>query len=120
MIVSALLIANYMGNDSTRTSVYTSNGAYGDTLYLFVDNEYVGELPQVDNHALKDIRSGKTLDLSLKHGTHLMTAKDRKGNEISTLKINVASFVTSSIGLTGGHRQSVEGLLNRRILVDMF
>lgn len=120
IIASALLVINYLAEDSTRTYVYTSKSPSEIPLYLYVDNQYIGELPYLDKDAIKDISSGKALDLPLKHGTHLMTAKDKNGHEISSLKIEVASYVTSSSGLMGSHSQSVRGLLKRRIIVDMF
>jgi hypothetical protein len=120
IIASALLIINCTRKDSTKTYVYTSKSPSEVTLYLYIDNKYIGELPHLENNAIDNITSSKALDLSLKYGTHIMTAKDKKGNEISALKIEVASNLTSSYGLIGSHSQSVRGLLSRRIIVDMF
>jgi hypothetical protein len=120
IIGSVLLIINWKRKDSTNTYVYTSKSPSEITLYLYVDNQYVGEIPYLENNAINDISSSKALDLQLKYGTHIMTAKDKKGNDISALKIDAASYVTSSSGLTGSHSQSVRGILNRRIIVDMF
>jgi hypothetical protein len=122
ILIFALVLwfINYLGENSTRTSVYTSKSASEVPLYLYVDNQYVGELPSRENDAKSDISSGKALDLPLKHGTHIMTAKDKNGKDISSLKIEVASFKTSSWGLIGGHSQAVRGVLKRRIVVDMF
>lgn len=120
IIASVLLIINYTRKDSTKTYVYTSKSPSEVTLYLYIDNKYIGELPYLENNVLNDISSSKALDLPLKYGTHIMTAKDKKGNDISSLKIDVASYVTSSSGLIGSHSQSVRGFLSRRIIVDMF
>lgn len=115
-----LLIINCKRKDSTNTYVYTSKSPSEITLYLYIDSKYIGELPYLEKNAISDISSSKALNLPLKYGTHIMTAKDKRGNEISALKIDVASYVTSSSGLCGSHSQSVQGLLSRRIIVDMF
>ncbi len=120
IIASALLIINCTRKDSTKTYVYTSKSPSEVRLYLYIDNKYIGELPYLENKAINNITSSKALDLSLKYGTHIMTAKDKKGNDVSVLKIEVASNLTSSYGLIGSHSQSVRGLLSRRIIVDMF
>lgn len=120
LIASLLVIIGWSRKDSTNTYVYTSKSPSEVTLYLYVDNQYVGEIPYCERNAINDISSGKALELPLKYGTHVMTAKDKKGNDVSALKIDVASYVTSSSGLTGNHTQSVRGLLSRRIIVDMF
>ncbi|HLN72953.1 MAG TPA: hypothetical protein VK205_06640 [Prolixibacteraceae bacterium] len=120
MIASILLIINCVRKDSTDTYVYTSKSPSENTLYLYIDNKYIGELPYLEKNTVKHISSSKALNLSLKYGSHIMTAKDKNGNDISSLKIDVASYVTSSSGLVGSHSQSVRGLLNRRIIVDMF
>jgi len=120
IIAAVLLIINCKRNDSTYTYIYTSKSPSEVTLYLYIDNKYIGQLPYHENNAIKDISSSNALDFQLKYGTHIMTAKDKKGNDISALKIDVASYVTSSSGLIGSHSQSVRGLLSRRIIVDMF
>lgn len=120
LVVSVLLVISYLGEDSTRTYIYTSKNSSETPLYLYIDNQYIGELPHVEKDAAKDISLNKALDWSLKHGTHIVTAKDKRGNDISSLKIEVASLKTSSWGLIGGHSQAVRGLLKRRIVVDMF
>ena len=120
IIASVLLIINCKRKDSTKTYVYTSKSPSEIILYLYIDNKYIGELPYLENNAINDISSSKALDLPLKYGTHIMTAKDKKGNDISSLKIDVASSVTSSFSLIGSNSQSVRGLLSRRIIVDMF
>jgi len=120
IIVSVLLIINCKRKDSTNTYVYTSKSPSEITLYLYIDNKYIGELPYLENNDINNITSSKALHLPLKYGTHIMTAKDKKGNDVSALKIDVASNLTSSSGLIGSHSQSVRGLLSRHIIVDMF
>jgi len=119
MIATVVLFVNYMRIDSTRTYVYTSKKPAGHPLSLYIDDKYIGELPYVDKNAVNDISSSNALDLSLKYGTHNMTAKNKEGNDISAVKIEVSGFSTSSISLTGSHSQSFTGLPNRHIIVEM-
>lgn len=120
IIASVLLIVNCTRNDSTKTYVFTSKSLLKETLSLYIDNKYIGELPYIEGNPINDISTSKALELSLKYGTHTMMAKDKKGNDISALSIKVARYVTSSTGNIGSHSQSVRGLLDRHIIVNMF
>ena len=120
MIASLFLIINCQRQDSTDTYVYTSKNPSENPLYLYVDDKYMGELPYLESNAIDDISSSKAFHFKLKFGTHIMTAKDKKGNDVSALKIEVERNRTTSYDIIGGHSQSAKGLIKRGIILDMF
>ncbi len=109
-IFTIVLLSQCNKEDKTSKAYFYSSVPNGDQLSLYINDNYHGKIPylNVEPDCQTDSLMQKTLFFNLKHGRHIMTAKDMYGNIKSSANVRVSKHKLSVDGRAGSQRMSKE------------
>ncbi len=114
----ALLLTNCKKNETYQSYFYTTSG-HDSPLFLYVDGQYKGELPVMNQKPTfgNDTLKQKALFLTLKSGSYKVEAMDSQGAVKSSGKVTFSKSRSASTGRAGG--QSMD-LLDDCVIIGLW